>query len=250
MLVYGNAWCVVPFVVDVGSLCDTLGIVVHDVFGDITLIRAADRGQDEDWRRWAMFGLETLTANDTAAPRLLIPPTTPTMLESDPVERVVFLRDEMANMCWAVEHTVPSSAGLGIDGEQHALAITPPPVPDPAPAEGATARYRLGTDAPLNWRPFVPVHIPGSLRSIRLQRARLPLGLPTPLGKVIAEPGPYYINEEEVPRAGRIVVRSFQRTRWVDGRVVLWLGRRTLTGRGEGQSGLEFDRIEEISSRE
>jgi hypothetical protein len=250
MLVYGNDWCVVPFVVDVGSLCDTLGIVVHDVFGDITLIRAADRGQDEDWRRWAMFGLETLTANDTAAPRLLIPPTTPTMLESDPVERVVFLRDEMANMCWAVEHTVPSSAGLGIDGEQHALAITPPPVPDPAPAEGATARYRLGTDAPLNWRPFVPVHIPGSLRSIRLQRARLPLGLPTPLGKVIAEPGPYYINEEEVPRAGRIVVRSFQRTRWVDGRVVLWLGRRTLTGRGEGQSGLEFDRIEEISSRE
>jgi len=249
VLVYGNDWCVVPFEVDVGSLCDTLGIVVHDVFGDITLIRAADRGQDENWRRWAMFGLETLTKNDLAQPRLLIPPTTPTMLESAPLERVVFLRDEMANMCWAVEHTVPSSAGMGVDGEQHALASTPPPVPDPPAAEGATARYRLGTDAPLNWRPFVPVHIPGSVRSVRLQRARLPFGLPRPLGRIIAEPGPYYINEEEVPRAGRIVVRSFQRTRWIDGRVVLWLGRRTLTGRGEGRSGLEFDKIEEIPSR-
>jgi hypothetical protein len=249
MLVYGNDWCVVPFEVEVGSLCDTLGIVVHDVFGDITLIRAADRGQDENWRRWAMFGLETLTANDTVQARLLIPPTTPTLLESAPIERVVFLRDEMANMCWAVEHTVPSAAGIGVDGEQHALAIAPPAVPDPPAAEGATARYRLGTDAPLNWRPFVPVHIPGSVRSVRLQRARLPRGLPTPLGKIIAEPGPYYINEEEVPRAGRIVVRSFQRTRWIDGRVVLWLGRRTLTGRGEGRSGLEFDRIDEIPSR-
>jgi hypothetical protein len=31
---------------------------------------------------------------------------------------------------------------------------------------------------------------------------------------------------------------------------VSWLGRRTLTGRGEGQSGLEFDKIEEIASND
>lgn len=249
MLVYGNDWCVLPFEVDVGSLCDTLGIVVKDIFGDVTLIRAADRGKDEDWRRWALFGLETLAAGDTAQPRIFIPPTTPKLLESVPLERVVFLRDEMANMCWAVESTVASAAGIGIDGEQYALAATPLPPVDPAPAVGATARYRLGTSAPPNWRPFIPVHIPGSLRSVRLQRARLPMEPIEPFGKIIAEPGPYFINEEEVPRAGRIVVRSFQRTRWNNGRVVLWLGRRTLTGRGEGSSGLEFDRLEEIASR-
>jgi len=89
------------------------------------------------------------------------------------------------------------------------------------------------------------------LRSVRLQRARLPTGLPDPLGQIIAEPQPtYFINEEEIPRAGRIVVRTFQRTRWIDGRVVLWLGRRTMTGRGEGSSGLAFDTLEEIPSRE
>jgi hypothetical protein len=251
MLAYGNDWCVVPFVVDVGSLCDTLGIVVKDVFGDVSLIRAADRGFDEDWRRWAMFGLETDTPDDRALPRIFVPPTTPKILESAPLERVVFLRDEMANMCWAVERTVPSKAGSGIDGEQYALTIAPAPPADPAPAPGATARFRLGTTAPPNWRPFIPVHIPGSIRSVRLQRARLPIGLPDPLGKIIGEPQPtYFINEEEVPRAGRIVVRTFQRTRWIDGRVVLWLGRRTLTGRGEGSSGLAFDVLEEIPSRE
>jgi hypothetical protein len=251
MLAYGNDWCIVPFVAKVGSLCDTLGIVVKDVFGDVTLVRAADRGVDEDWRRWAMYGLETRTPNDRAAPRIFLPPTTPKLLESSPLERVVFLRDEMANLCWAVERTVLSAAGVGVDGEQYALTMVPAPIGDLAPAAGATARYRLGTSAPPNWRPFTPVHIPGSLRSVRLQRARLPTGLHDPLGKVISEPQPtYFINEEEVPRAGRIVVRTFQRTRWIDGRTVVWLGRRVLTGRGEGSSGLTFDAIEELASRE
>lgn len=184
VLVDAARWCVLSYEIEVGSLCDALGIVVKDVFGDVTLIRAADRGRDEEWRRWALFGLETLTPENIAQARIFVPPPTPRLLESPPLERVVFLRDEMANLCWAVERT-----------------IAPPAASDPAPAAGATARYRLGTDAPLNWRPFVPVRVPGSLRSVRLQRARPPLGLSDPLGKIIAEPGPFFINEEDVPRA-------------------------------------------------
>lgn len=34
-----------------------------------------------------------------------------------------------------------------------------------------------------------------------------------------------------------------QRTRWPDGRVIVWLGARKQTGRGEGSSGLAFDRL-------
>jgi hypothetical protein len=54
---------------------------------------------------------------------------------------------------------------------------------------------------------------------------------------------PYFLHEEEVPRAGTRVSESFQRTRWRDGRVWVWLGVRKQTGRGEGSSGLAFDRI-------
>jgi hypothetical protein len=250
---YGNDWCLVPYEVEIGELCETLGLVVRDVFGDLTLVRPADRGPDEDWRRWAMFGLETRTPDDKAAPRLFMPPATTKTMESSPIERVVFLRDEMANLVWAAETTVLSAAGLGVDGEHYARSLASVPIPDPPPALGATARYRLGTDAPANWRPFIPVKRPGSQRSIRLQRARLPQGARDPLGKVLVGPGlapePYFLNEEEVPRGGRIVTRSFQRTRWLHGRVVLWLGRRTLTGRGEGRSGLEFDVVGEIPQR-
>jgi hypothetical protein len=54
---------------------------------------------------------------------------------------------------------------------------------------------------------------------------------------------PYFVHEEEVPRAGTRVFQAYQRTRWTDGRVVLWLGVRRQTGRGEGSSGLRFDEL-------
>ena len=57
---------------------------------------------------------------------------------------------------------------------------------------------------------------------------------------------PYYVHEEEVPRAGATVTRKFQRTRWYNGRIYTWIGRQKRTGRGEGNSGLKFDQIESV----
>jgi hypothetical protein len=60
---------------------------------------------------------------------------------------------------------------------------------------------------------------------------------------------PYFLNEEEVPRAGVVVTRAFQRARWFDGRVYTWLGRRKETGRSQAASGLEFDRIAPVQGK-
>ena len=56
----------------------------------------------------------------------------------------------------------------------------------------------------------------------------------------------YFLHEEEVPREGLRVMKHYQRTRWRDGRVVVWLGARKAVGRGEGLSGLAFDRIVDV----
>jgi hypothetical protein len=56
-------------------------------------------------------------------------------------------------------------------------------------------------------------------------------------------PQPYFVFEEEVPRAGTRLVQAFERTRWTDGRVYTWLRVRRQTGRGEGSSGLGFDKL-------
>jgi hypothetical protein len=54
---------------------------------------------------------------------------------------------------------------------------------------------------------------------------------------------PYFLHEEEVPRAGIIVDQSFRRTRWTKGEAYVWLGVQKQTGRGERSSGLAFDKI-------
>jgi hypothetical protein len=78
---------------------------------------------------------------------------------------------------------------------------------------------------------------------------------PGPVGEYLevidADPAPksYLIHEAEVPRTGIRITQTFQRARWKNGRVVLWLGQRKQVGRGEASSGLEFDQIREPSPR-
>jgi hypothetical protein len=244
-LIYGNDWCVIPYEVDVGSLCSLPGLLVTDDFGATTLVRAAGRGRDDDWQRWSMFTLGTRQPGQAGDVRLFFPPVLPKAMQGTDIERVLFLRDEMANMVWAVEKLVPAASGEGVDGYRAARAEADPPPDPPRHPTPAKARYILGTDVPENWHPFIPVHVPGSDRSVQLQRARMPAarGL---LGQILRVPAPYYVNEEEVPRAGKIVERGYQRARWTGASSFHWLGRRVSTGRGEGSSGLAFDQVEEL----
>ncbi|MEP7179498.1 MAG: hypothetical protein ABI775_10440, partial [Pseudonocardiales bacterium] len=76
--------------------------------------------------------------------------------------------------------------------------------------------------------------------------ARLPGPARDLYGEVLRVASPYYVNEEEIPRAGKTVSRAFQRARWADGSTFLWLGRRATTGRGEGSSGLAFDQVDPV----
>jgi hypothetical protein len=250
-LVWGNDWCVIPYVVEVGSLCEVAGMLVIDDFGETTLVHAAGRGRDDTWQRWAMFTLATNRADGAADVRLFLPPTVTGSMEGGPIEKVLFLRDEMANMVWAVERTVPSALGSGADGYEVARRLAGPEPPAPPLHEtAARARYLLGTDVPHNWIPFIPVHVPGSARSVQLQRARMPGPARRVNGRVLAVPAPYFVNEEEVPRVGKIVTRTFQRCRWLNGTTHVWLGRKAATGRGEGGSGLAFDQVIDLRSDE
>jgi len=195
--------------------------------------------------------------------RLFLAPAVAKVQEGDPLEKVIFARDEMTNMVWAVEERIPGVLGSGVDGFESATALSRY-FSQRAPADGvvpeaseASIRYVLGTSVPENWIPFIARHRPGSQRLIRLQRAAMPRltdALPAsrvePRGRVLRtgldgfDPRrPYFLHEEEVPRAGAIVTRGFQRARWFDGKVYTWIGRRKETGRGQGASGLVFDRV-------
>lgn len=272
-LIHGKDWLLLPYEVAVGSLCEIKNLIVKDVFGQRTLIKTAGHGDTDNWQKWSMFKMNARGTTKNVESFLFIPPTLVESMESEPIEKVTILRDEMANLVWAVESRVPNGLGGGMDGKkaatdmenylrkilQSSLAKS-----QRVGETSATIKYRLSTSVPENWIPFVPKHISNSNREIQLQRSKMyrkieglgdNYGDVTPRGIILtAQPGefdePFLIYEEEIPRAGAKITRTFQRTRWHNGQTYLWIGRRKQTGRGEGSSGLKFDQIIPISDED
>jgi hypothetical protein len=268
-LVYANDWFLIPFELPAGSIAEVRGIAVTNVFGERTWIEPAGAGADDDWQRWGLFNVSVRGEGGAADTALFVPPVVPKVQESAPREEVVLVRDEMSNMVWGVERTVPlpnGSSKRGVEAARETLAFHQRLAGEPGPVpEGRVAniRYQVMTSVPEHWIPFVPVHVPGSSREIQLQRASLPrtlegAGAPSPpdavrprtalLRQGLDQPvsAAYVLHEEEVSRAGTEVAQSFQRTRWLGGAAVTWLGVRRQTGRGEGSSGLAFDQIVDV----
>jgi len=255
-LVYSNDWYQVPCDLPAGAIASIQGLAVTDVFGQRLWITPAGAGDDEDRQRWTLFTLDTIGAAHVAADTsLFLPPTVPKVANGPAVEQVALIRDENANLVWGIEQTVRVPTGESRRGGEvaaealaHRLRLFPP-APPSAPL--AAVGYQAMNTVPEQWIPFIPVHVPGDNRSIRLQRAAMPSavdGQPvrprTALlreGLDTAPQASYFVNEEEVPPTGTHVTVAYNRTRWRDGRVSVWLSTQRDTGRGEGSSGLAFD---------
>ena len=270
-LIFANDWFLVPYVLPAGSIAHVDGIAVKNVFGERTWIEPAGSGLDDNWQRWAMF-LANITGQtaDQADTSLVLLPVAAKVHEGQPIEEVMLVRDEVANMVWGIENMIPLPTGepkRGVEAARELRAfyekdvvrrLGPPPAA-PLTADTAVVRYELMNTVPENWIPFIPVHLDGDIRSIQLQRAamlRILAGDNQKPPKIQPRTGllrqsldkkqTYFIHEEEIPRAGIIVKQGYQRTRWRDGKAWVWLGVRKQTGRGEGHSGLAFDRAIDV----
>jgi hypothetical protein len=245
-LVYSNDWYQLPCDLPAGTLASIQGLAVTDVFGQRLWITPAGTGQD--WQRWSMF-----TLSGGPAPGLLLPPGVPKVATGPYLEDVSLIRDETADLVWGIERTVRLATGEGRRGDEAAAETLaqrrrlhpPAPVSDPR----ATIAYEVMSSVPENWIAFIPVHVPGDNRAIQLQRAAMPSAVDaTPLRprtdllrEGLDAGRPYFINEEEVPQTGTRVTVAYNRTRWRDGRPVVWLSARRGVGRYERSSGLGFD---------
>jgi hypothetical protein len=272
-LVFANDWFLMPFTVPAGTIAKVRGVTVTNTFGERTWIEPSGSGNDQDWQRWTMYSLSTKGDRDVPADlSLVVVPSVPKIQESEPVEGVHLVRDEVANLVWGIETVVSSPTGAPMSGRRAALdsrqALTRiakdqfPPGPEEDILENTAAiRYQLMTKVPENWIPFIPVHIDNDRREVQLRRAAMPRIIEDtdyPVEKIrprtqILRPGldpapntTYDLYEEEVSRVGTYVSQSFQRTRWYDGQVVTWLGVHKTIGRGERSSGLGFDKIRPV----
>jgi hypothetical protein len=245
-LVYGSDWFFLPLPTTFGALQRVTTLIVTDTFGQRTLIRPAEDYPDSSGR-WSMFTISD--ADGQPGDYLLMAPTLGLTDDADPIEDVLFLRDPMAAMAWAVELKLAGGLDVAIDPYEAYLArlraqpSAAPPDPDSA---AASIAYTLERPPPDNWIPFVPVLTSSGGTLLR----RGTMDLPGPDGTVVKlaahaevlEPGqPFYLADRVVTPVGVSVQRYLRRTRTPDGSTLLWMARRSGPGRGPGASGLKYD---------
>jgi hypothetical protein len=221
-LVASPDWLVVPVEIATGSVTTITGVSYTTTFGEEFPVA---RSNDPSFRLFEIDGL----------PGLLVPPAAAAVAESPPLEEVLFLRDEVANMAWAVERVV-----TGPSGQQRTRSDEPMPAVPEAGSGLAPLAYLLETPVPRHWIPFVPAALatPGA---IELRKGAIDGVMPK--GVLLRGAAPVHLQDEEVPRAGVQVRRVAALARRRDGTYERWTSRRVDTGLGEGSSRLAFDAV-------
>ncbi len=232
-LVSGDDWLVVPVDGKVGALNQVLSVRVRTTFGETVTVEEDAVGRAA--RGFRMY--EVTSPGGATLPGVVLPPVAHTPMLGDPVEEVAFLRDEAANLAWAVERVVPGRSG------DPRLRSSEPPPQRPAPpddlAEGDTF-YELAVPVPDSWIPLVPVSTGYAQVALR-KGAMLKEGEPVlPAGLLLA-PTPLTFPNEEIPREGVTVRAVPALARRRDGSYARWVGHRIRVGRGEGSSGFASD---------
>jgi hypothetical protein len=248
---YGNDWYVIGLDLPTGSLVMTRSLVVVDTFGAQTLLRPNGHQATTSSSGWSMFqqampvdeGMDGVAMTNAffLAGALAQP------LEGPPIEEVLLLRDELANVAWAVERRLTNPLEQAIDAAGDALGPEHETAAGDSPRD--VPRYRLATAVPPHWIPLLPVRPDPDQPDVRLARAAVldvdgGRRIVRSVAALLGDPDePMLIPEEEVPREGVVVRRSFQAARDADGLLYVWLTHRKTVGRGEGSSGLRFDTL-------
>lgn len=265
-LVFANDWFIVPYRLPIGSLANIEGLTIKNNFNETLWIKATEEEGDSN-SVWSMFKMHSSRQDNT----LFLAPATIKVHEGNPLEEIMMIRDEVANMVWGIETTIPLITGVGDRGGEaglrvkqfHTAKVNNNKMPEYQPYT-AQIYYQAMTQVPEHWIPFIPVHIENDNREVQLQRASMlrviegdtlvPVKI-KPVTSILREGldtstlAAYYIHEEEIPRSGIKVAQTFKRTRWINGEVYVWLGMRKQTGRGEGSSGLAFDQIRDVKKQ-
>jgi hypothetical protein len=254
---YGDDWSVLPVPLPRGVLAQVSSVRVSDSFGrsfDVEATAVADdkrEGASRAWRFMEQTGDPAPAAGH--APLLLIPAVLPPHERGRPVEEVLFLRDEVANLGWAVERVIEGPSGRRVLREREPAAATgAPPSPPEVEPETQVWGYQLSTPVPAHYVPLVPVTLDNASAAMRLQRGRLATATGTTgaRGLILVPDRRLLLHEEEIPGNGIRVTRAYEYARSPDGGIHLWMSRRKRPGSTPRAPGLRHDVVAPTAAEE
>ena len=106
-LTFASDWFLVPVPVPVGALIEHGRPDRHRYVRRCDAHPRGRAGSGAD-PSWALERFSDATDMDRASGLLLVPPPPAGGLKTDPIEEVAFVRDELANLVWAIEETNPA----------------------------------------------------------------------------------------------------------------------------------------------
>src|SRR5512143_167249 len=196
-LTFGNDWFLVPVRLPVGWVYRVSDFVITDNFG---IAASANPIANPNGSQWTLY---SLTSDATLQGRLdhalLLPDSLTGVVEGAVLEETMLARDEMANLAWAIEHTVQGVSGEPLDRELEAKALAfQQRIAFDAGLDSPQLVYRLQTPVPANWTPLMPVReTPLNFDdplTIRLARAGMKRFYPEASVEVIGAVEPDYVD--------------------------------------------------------
>jgi hypothetical protein len=239
-----NNWYVLPLPMTSGSMREVTSVRVVDSFGVVTSVSPVDQSTGS-WRVFALDRAEDAGGRALDGRFLFAPNIALDVLHNDEIEDVRFIRDEDANLVWAIELRYRMATGeTVIHGDGQALPG------EPAGESDGLPRFRLKSDLPEHWIPYVPRRNAASsaaageihLRRGRTNEAATPAN-PQYRSRIVAES--VRLHEEEIPRSGLRVRRIARYARGSDGRQHFWVGRLKEAAQRTALPGLRFDYLGE-----
>jgi hypothetical protein len=248
---YGNDWFVVPMTLPVGSITRIDSLVVTDTFGVRSLLRPiGDPALPlPNFSMWQNSDPDPQNARHVITNHFFLAPTLNRTLDSAPTEEIHFLRDEMANVAWAIERSTESPIERATQRYEAQDAAVADPVPGVTPS--TLPRYLLSSTVPPNWIPLLPVQPTASNPKQSLLRKGAILqpdgsgAVHHAKGELLTSVANLLIYDEEVPREGVRITRQRRASRWTDGSTWVWTSLRNQVGSGEGSSALRFDSVQD-----
>jgi hypothetical protein len=184
---------------------------------------------------------------DRAANLLLVPPPPAGGLESDAIEEVALVRDELANLVWAIEVKVPAPIGGGRAVDRHLAHSVPPPPPAAAgDAEAALVPERIYVPLvalPPDRVPLARVDRPDGTWLARAQVVDELTSVTPTEGRLLTPD--FHVHDQEVGVDGVVVTRRFQLARGQDGGRHVWISRAKRPGATRPGEPVGFDVLAE-----
>jgi hypothetical protein len=230
-------WYLLPLKQTAGTVRELASVRVVDGFGVITEIGPSDNSN------WRLFSLSGGPSGGSSGALLFVPNIALDVLDNDEVEEIVLMRDEDANLVWAVERLYRGPNGEEVRNGDRSDA---PPAAAALGGDGRP-RYRFSAEVPRHWIPYVPRFVDAAggdtyLRRGRTDEAATPQA-PQHHTKIVAES--WRLREEEIPRTGARVRRTKRFARGSDGLGFPWIGRSREAAPRLPAPGLRFDFLEE-----